>query len=77
MAKPRPDGVASYLTRLEGRIAVLERRRKRAPKPPPPTYAVRPAAADFGVGDWIFDSTVGRPLWSNGTAWVDATGNPV
>lgn len=77
MAKPRPEGASSYLARLEQRITVLERRRKRAPAPPPPTYAIRPAATDFRVGEWIFDSTAGRPLWSNGTAWVDAAGNPV
>ena len=37
----------------------------------------RPSAATAGVGAVIFDSTLGKPLWSNGSAWVDATGTAV
>jgi hypothetical protein len=36
--------------------------------------ASRPAASNSGAGACIFDTTLGKPIWSNGTAWVDATG---
>lgn len=39
--------------------------------------SARPSAATSGVGAMIFDSTLGRPIWSNGTNWVDATGTSV
>lgn len=29
------------------------------------------------TGDWVFDSTLGKPVWWNGTNWVDATGATV
>lgn len=34
----------------------------------------RPLASDLGVSAQIFDTTLGKPIWSNGTDWVDATG---
>lgn len=34
----------------------------------------RPDAATVGAGGHIFDTTLGKPIWSNGTAWVDSTG---
>lgn len=37
----------------------------------------RPSPAAAGVGTCIFDTTLGRPVWSNGSAWVDATGKAV
>lgn len=37
----------------------------------------RPAAATAGAGAMIFDTTLGKPIFSNGTAWVDATGATV
>ena len=36
------------------------------------TTANRPTAT--GVGQIYFDTTLGRPIWWNGTTWVDATG---
>lgn len=39
--------------------------------------AGRPDAAAAGAGATIYDTDLGRPLWSNGTAWTDATGEPV
>lgn len=33
--------------------------------------ANRPSAATAGAGCMIFDTTLGRPVWSNGTSWVD------
>lgn len=35
------------------------------------TTAGRPSAATAGAGCMIFDTTLGRPVWSNGTSWVD------
>jgi peptidoglycan/xylan/chitin deacetylase (PgdA/CDA1 family) len=29
------------------------------------------------VGDMVFDTTLGKPIWYNGTNWVDATGTVV
>lgn len=36
--------------------------------------ANRPDPAVVGSGTQIFDSTLNKPLWSDGTAWRDATG---
>lgn len=30
---------------------------------------------DVDIGDHVYDSTIKKPLWWNGTAWVDALGN--
>jgi lysophospholipase L1-like esterase len=37
----------------------------------------RPSASTVGVGAMIYDTTLGKPIWSNGTAWTDATGTTV
>ncbi len=34
-------------------------------------------AASFGVGGTVFDTTLGKPIWSNGTVWKDAAGATV
>lgn len=39
--------------------------------------AARPSAAAMGAGAHIFDTTLGKPVWSNGTSWVDSTGTVV
>ena len=41
------------------------------------TTADRPAAADVRAGFSIYDTTIGKPIFSTGTAWVDATGAQV
>jgi hypothetical protein len=41
------------------------------------TTAQRPSAATVGAGARIWDSDLGKPIWSNGSAWVDATGTVV
>jgi len=38
------------------------------------TTATRPSAATAGTGTNIFDTTLGKPIWSDGTNWKDATG---
>ena len=47
--------------------------------PLPRTYATsgRPPANAVGRGATYFDSTLGRPAWSTGSAWVDAAGTTV
>lgn len=40
------------------------------------TTANRPTA-DLQVGQIYFDTTLGQPIWYNGTDWVDADGTTV
>lgn len=42
----------------------------------PPTVATagRPSAAYRGVAARMFDTSLGKPIWSDGTNWKDATG---
>lgn len=42
---------------------------------PAVTTANRPTG--IGAGASVFDTTLGKPVWYNGTAWVDATGTTV
>lgn len=37
----------------------------------------RPAAATAGAGAMVFDTTLNKPVWSDGTNWRDATGTVV
>lgn len=37
----------------------------------------RPTAATAGAGAMVFDTTLNKPIWSTGAAWVDATGTTV
>ena len=42
--------------------------------------AARPTAVPNGaltVGQFYFDTTLGQPIWWDGTQWVDAAGVPV
>lgn len=41
------------------------------------TTAARPSAATAGTGATIFDTTLGKPIFSDGTAWKDASGTAV
>ena len=41
------------------------------------TTAARPTPAAAGVGGVIYDSTLGLPIYSNGSSWRDATGAAV
>lgn len=38
------------------------------------TTAGRPSASTLGIGSNIFDSTLNKPIWSDGTNWRDAAG---
>ena len=37
----------------------------------------RPSASTVGAGGMIFDTTLAKPIWSDGTNWKDATGTTV
>ncbi|WP_417451288.1 hypothetical protein [Kordiimonas sp.] len=37
----------------------------------------RPAASSAGVGARIFDTTLAKPIWSDGSQWIDASGTVV
>jgi len=39
------------------------------------TTANRPAVTLF-TGQFYFDTTIGKPIWWNGTGWVDSAGSP-
>jgi hypothetical protein len=41
------------------------------------TTAARPSASVVGAGAMMWDTTLGRPIWSNGSAWVGADGAAV
>lgn len=41
------------------------------------TTTARPAASSVPAGTHIYDTTLGKPIWSNGTNWTDATGATV
>jgi hypothetical protein len=41
------------------------------------TTAARPTAASMTQGAQWFDTTLGIPIWSNGSVWKDAAGNTV
>ena len=41
------------------------------------TTAARPPIARYPVGYNYFDTDLGKPIWNNGGAWVDATGTVV
>lgn len=38
------------------------------------TTALRPSAATAGIGSMVYDSTLGKPVWSTGSQWRDAAG---
>ena len=38
------------------------------------TTAARPNAVTAGDGAMIYDTTLNKPIWSDGTVWRDATG---
>lgn len=41
------------------------------------TTAARPAASTAGAGAMVYDTTLSKPIWSNGSVWKDAAGTTV
>jgi len=62
-------GIELYFSQLDSFLTVLS-------TAPSGTTANRPAI-DLQVGQYYFDTTLGQPIWYNGTDWVDATGTTV
>ena len=46
-------------------------------KPQSATTAARPSAGSAGVGAMVYDTTLSKPIWSDGTTWRDAAGTAV
>jgi hypothetical protein len=44
--------------------------------PPSGTTANRPTER-LQIGEYYFDTTIGRPIWYNGTNWINAAGTVV
>jgi hypothetical protein len=60
-----------YFNRISSNIITLS-------TPSSGTTADRPAPANrLLVGQFYFDTTVGKPIWWNGTNWIDAAGTVV
>ena len=58
-----------YFSQLDNFLSVLS-------TPSSGTTANRPTT-DLQVGDYYFDTTLGHPIWYDGTNWVNATGSTV
>ena len=41
------------------------------------TTVSRPTPSSTEIGYTYFDETIGKPIWWNGSAWVDSTGASV
>lgn len=41
------------------------------------TTATLPDPTSVPAGTHVYDSTLSKPVWSNGTTWTDATGTPI
>lgn len=39
--------------------------------------AALPTPASVPTGSHVYNFTLGKPVWSNGTAWTDASGTPI
>lgn len=52
------------------------RRLQRTPTPPPASgrTVARPPGEDLPAGWHYFDTDLGKPVWWDGTGWVDALG---
>ena len=42
-----------------------------------PSYITASRPASPTTGSHVFDTTLGKPIWYDGTNWVDATGTTV
>lgn len=67
---PTPGDAVAVMESDGGNYWVVERW-------PSATPTTRPAAASVGVGVSYYDTTLSKPVWSDGTSWRDAAGNLV
>lgn len=79
MTGTRPETERDWKKVVNKRLGLLERRGRGTggSRPVAVPTSGRPLVADVLTGTEIFDTTLGRPLWSNGSTWVDAMGNAV
>jgi hypothetical protein len=75
---PKAYGVAGYVI-LEDHTSgqVSDAKKSVIPYLISGTTANRPAATNFPKGAMYFDTTLNKPIYWTGTAWVDATGGAV
>lgn len=64
-----PSGITTVIVKDKDRGGVFNRIAS--------TTATRPASATLTTGSQIYDTTLGKPIWWNGTVWKDAAGTTV
>lgn len=69
------DRFAEFLADLERRLTALEKLAH--VHKGGYTTAGRPSAVTLGDGAQIYDTTLNKPVWSDGTVWRDAAGTAV
>lgn len=65
-------GTALHHVQVPGKLTVTG-----VVKPQVAATASRPAANTAGAGAMMYDSTLSKPIWSDGTVWRDAAGTEV
>jgi hypothetical protein len=65
-------GVGASGVRSDGDLTA-----RRVVRPGTAVTASRPAATAVGAGAMFFDTTLAKPIWSDGTVWRDAAGTAV
>lgn len=65
------SGLQDAIDAVSDRVAVLEG------QPPSSTGSVRPSAGVVGSGAQFYDTTLSKPIWSDGTVWRDSAGSTV
>ncbi|WP_431231466.1 glycosyl hydrolase family 28-related protein [Mycolicibacterium psychrotolerans] len=70
------QSTASY-SQLATPSAIMQRDTNGASRLPVFATGSRPTAAAAGAGNVIYDSTLSKPIYSDGTAWRDAAGTAV
>jgi hypothetical protein len=68
------DAQADEMTDLRRRLEQVEDAPTRFA---PVTTTARPSAAAAGVGAKLYDTTLHKPIWSDGAVWRDAAGTAV
>jgi hypothetical protein len=66
--------LTEILPLIETETVITIRGEKGEPGPAKFPTGTRPSASVAGAGGIFFDTALKKPLWSTGTAWVDATG---
>lgn len=72
--KPTPVTASEQITALSRQVRVLSGHTH--PGLAGGAYATpdRPDATDWAVGSMVYDTTLEKPIWWNGTVWKDSGG---